>query len=406
MSQLLIALPLVIMLGYLALAVRMVPAVLGGGDFRERIRVVWGFGPAELLRQTYRSALLIVIGVVVAVVAMNAYAEPLAYQASPSCGYVAKPDCRTTRELVVTNVSIQSAKSGDETVVSFAGDQGSATFRSDDVPPSSVSAGSRVAAEIWHGDVTAITINGTKHESFATQSDAWIGVAAGVLLALLGTTWLIIDLADESFAAAAGLVTEVFVSPVFRRRSLYVLLAAFGGLLAVLGLAYVAIGMNADSAANTLAAIYLFGGLLVLPVTVIVFISWLARAYSNLSALGLSRRHSGWFVIAAMLVPPLSFFMPHRLLDEMVRRTGAPISAGVLMNWWICALAWPALTAVGISIGSPNPSDPSLSNQLSNGMMIGSVLVGAFGAWLTARVISAIDRAESALAHRQRSARP
>ncbi len=404
MSQLLIALPLLLVVAYLVLAVRMLPAVMGGGDFRERIRLVWQFGPAEILRETYRSALMLLIGFIVLIVGTNVYGEHLAYQASPSCGYPATADCRAMRELIVAKVSVQSAKSGDETVVSFAGNYGSATFRYDEVPASSVTVGSTVAAEVWRGQVTALTVNGTKHESFATQSDAWIAVAAGVLLVLLGVTWLIVDIADESFAAAAGVVTDTFVSPVLRRRALYVLLAVFGGLLGLLGLAYVAIGIDAESTANTLAAIYFIGGLLLIPAIVSVFVSWLARAYSNLSALGLKTRHSGWFVIAAMLVPPFSFFMPYRLLEEMVRRTGAPVSERVLKNWWISALAWLGLTAVGISIGSPNPRDPSLTNQLSNGMMIGSVLVGGFGVWLTVRLISAIDRAEFAIADRRRRA--
>jgi Domain of unknown function (DUF4328) len=402
MSQLLTALPLLLMLVYLGLAVRMVPVVLGGGDLRKRIRVVWRFGPAELLRETYRSALVLLIGFIVLLVAANSYRDHLAYQASPSCGSAATADCRAMSQLMVASVTVQSARSGDETVVSFAGNNGSATFRYDDVPAWKVPVGSTVPAEVWRGQVTAISIGGTKHESFATQSDAWIGVAAGGLLVLVGVVWLMIDIADESSAVAAGVVRETFASPVLRRRALYVLLAVFGGLLVLLGLAFVAIEMNADSTANTLAAIYFIGGLLMIPVIVLVFVSWLARAYSNLSALGLKARHSGWFVIAAMLVPPFSLFMPYRLLEEMVRGTAAPVSERVLKNWWISALAWLGLTALGISLGSPNPRDPSLSNQLSNAMMIASVLVGLFGVWLTVRLISAIDRAEFAIADRQR----
>ena len=402
MSQLVIALPLLLMVAYLVLAVRMVPTVLRGGDFRERIRAIRQIGPAELLRETYRSALMLLIGFVVLIVGISFYVGHLAYQASPPCGYTVTADCRAMHELIVSNVSVRSARSGDDTTVSFVGSYGSATFRSDEVPAWTVSVGSTVTAEVWRGQVTAITVNGTKHESFATQSDAWIAVAAGLLVVLLGGTWLITDLADESFAVASGVVTETFASPVLRRRALYVLLAVFGGLLGLLGLAYVAIEMNADSTANTLAAIYFIGGLLMIPVIGSVFVSWLARAYSNLSALGLKARHSGWFVIAAMLVPPFSLFMPYRLLEEMVRGTAAPVSERVLKNWWISALAWLGLTALGISLGSPNPRDPSLSNQLSNGMLIASVLVGLFGVWLTVRLISAIDRAEFAIADRQR----
>ena len=158
--------------------------------------------------------------------AINSNGQHLAYQASRPCGAVASADCRATEELVVTHVSVTSARSGDNTVVSFAGDYGSAMFRSDDVPAAWIVVGATVTAEVWRDDVTAITINGKKHESFATQSDAWIGIAAGLLVALFGVTWLIIDVADESFAAASGLVSETFVSPVLRRRAFNVLLSA------------------------------------------------------------------------------------------------------------------------------------------------------------------------------------
>ena len=399
MRLLVVAVPLLIIAPYVVVAVRVIPHVLAGGvRLRDVIHRAIALGPLEVLSLTYRSTFILLIGIVVSVVGINSYATYLAYQAAPICRSVPQAECRAVVDLEVSSVKTQRGRFTESTVVYFNAGYGPATFSADDLSPNSLSAESGVTAEVWRGQVTALRIAGVSHQSFATQSDAWIPIAAGLGLLLFGATWLFIDLALEALGPTSGIVTSPFVEPVLRRRALYVLLPIFGALLGIFGLAYVAIWFGSLSTAATFAAIYFLGGLVVVPVLVLVFVSWAVRAYVNVTALGMEARHSGWFVLAAFLLPPLSLYMPHKLLSETVQKTNANVSDRLLMNWWICGIIWICLTVIGLTLGSSSPTDASLTNQLSNVMLVGSVLVGVFGAYLTVLIVRAVDTAELAIA--------
>lgn len=395
MGTLVVVGALLLFAGYVAVSIRVIPLVFGGTvDLREQLRAIASLGPGEVLGQTYRAALILLVGVVVLVVGISSYSHYRAYEAAPVCGSAQRPDCRALVQLQVSGVETQSTKSGRDTVVHFAKDYGPATFPATDLPPEAISPGETVTAEVWGGDVTALKIGGSTHLSFATQSGSWAPIVIGGGMVLLGLTWVLIDIALESIGAAALAARDVFVSPVRRRRALYVLLPLFGALLVFFGLAYASIWLGSTATANTLAAIYLIGSIFVLPAIVIVFVAWALRVYMNVRALGMESQHSGWFVLAALLLPPLSLYMPYRLMREVVDRIKAPISAGMLKNWWACVVGWIGLTAAGLTFGSPDPTDSSLGNQFSDGLLIGSVVVGLFGVFFTIRLVRAIDSAE------------
>jgi len=179
-----------------------------------------------------------------------------------------------------------------------------------------------------------------------------------------------------------------------------VLLAAFGLLVGSLGLATIAASVGAATTADTLAAIYLIGGVVAVPILVAVFVSWFVRAYMNLGALGIHARHSAWFVTAGLLVPPLSLYMPYRLMEEVTTRTKAPLTPAMLQAWSVGGVAWLVLTVLGVTLSSNDPH--SFQSWWSSVMLALSVVAGLLAATLTWRLIRAIDGAEQALAHKKR----
>lgn len=385
---------------YLGLAVQGIRAVLRGegGAWRSRLRATFALGPGEILRHTYRGLILGVIGLLVVLASLVANGRYLEYTAAPTCGPTNSIDCRDLRPLQVSGVHVEHARSGDETVIDFGGGIGQAYFYVDDVSPASLTVGGTLTAEIWRGQVTAVVIDGTRHVSFASQSDAWIGMVAGAAVFFLGLMWLGIDLAVASMDPDLEKIHDWFAEPSKRRRALYVLLPLFGAALVSLGFAYVALLAGAVPTANTLANVYLAGGVLVLPVLVVVFIVWFVRAYLNVGALGLRIRHSEWFVAAALLLPPLSLYMPYRLARDVVTKTQAPVTPAMLRTWWLCAVGWLALTIVGLTIGSPDPTDTRPIALLSDALLAASVVVGLIAVVLSVRLIRAVDTTELILA--------
>jgi hypothetical protein len=299
----------------------------------------------------------------------------------------------------VSAVQIQHAKSGDETSVDFAGGY-SATFYADDVPPTALEAGTTVTAEVWRGKVTALVIDGKKHESFGSQADAWIGIAVGAAMLVLGFSWLLIDLTVASMDPDIDRSHDRFAAPTKRRITLYVVLSVFGALLGVFALAYVALVLGSMDVANGLAGIYFVGGLLTLPLLILVFVSWFVRAYLNVGVVGSRIRHSMWFVWAAMVVPPLSLYMPYRLMQEVVAKTSAPVTAAMLKNWWASALSWLVLTILGMATGTSETTTPQA--LVSEGAYGLSILAGLVAVLLTIRLIRAVDSTELTLSHRRR----
>src|SRR4029077_9312470 len=93
-----------------------------------------------------------------------------------------------------------------------------------------------ITAEVWRGSVTAVVVVGTKHLSFASQQDAWIGIVAGAAMVLVGLSWLVVDLAVASMDPRVGRSHPRFASPVRRRLALYVVLVIFGIALGLFGL--------------------------------------------------------------------------------------------------------------------------------------------------------------------------
>jgi hypothetical protein len=90
--------------------------------------------------------------------------------------------------------------------------------------------------------------------------------------------------------------------------------------------------------------------------------------------------------------------MPYRLVQEVTETTNAPISTRFLKNWWACAIGWLVLIVAGITLGSSDPKDMSISNQLGVLMVFGSIPVGLFGTWLTVQLVRTVDATESAIA--------
>jgi len=385
---------------YIFIAFRAVGHILQRGeDWRSRVRAIAALGPGGFLRSGGRALLLIVVGLVVLPLAISSYGSYLDYRAAPACEAAHRVDCRELRQLQVSAVQIQHAKSGQETSVDFAGGY-SATFYADDVPPTALEVGGVVTAEVWRGTVTAVVIDGKKHESFGSQSDAWIGIALGAAMLILGFSWLLIDLTVASMDPEIDQSHDRFAAPTKRRITLYVVLAVFGALLGVFALAYIALVLGSMDAANGLAAIYFVGGLLTLAVLILVFVSWFVRAYLNVGAVGFRIRHSMGFVWAAMLVPPLSLYMPYRLMQEVVAKTSTPVTAAMLKNWWASSLAWLVLTILGMATGTSETTTPQA--LVSEGAYGLSILAGLAAVVLTIRLVRAVDSTELTLSHRRR----
>lgn len=398
MHVLLILIPFAFIVGYLALSARIILHLRGEVTLRARLKSLSAMGPGGFFSCTWRSMIAIVLGLAILPVALVSYESYFAYQAAPACGISRPADCRDLRQLHVTHVEIQSSRSGNNTVVDFSGGY-NATFSTDDLPAALVPVGSSVSAEVWRGYVTAVVVEGKKHESYGSQSEAWIGIVAGGVLVLVGITWILMDLAIETAQPISWIRDHKFASPVKRRRSLYMLLVTFAMLVGLLGLAAIAAAVGAATTADTLAAVYLIGGVLAVPILLLVFVSWFVRAYMNLGALGIQARHSAWFVTAGLLVPPLSLYMPYRLLEEVATKTKASLTPAILQAWSVGGLAWLLLTAFGVTLSSSDPH--SLQSWWSGVMLALSVAAGLLVATLTWRVIQAIDDAELALAHKK-----
>jgi hypothetical protein len=134
------------------------------------------------------------------------------------------------------------------------------------------------------------------------------------------------------------------------------------------------------------------------PGLIVVFVAWFVRDYLNMGALGLRVRHSAWFVAAALLVPPLSLYMPNRLVGEVVAKTQAQVGQATVTAWWLSGIGWVALTIGGATYSSPNPYDTSGPALLSDASLAASAAVGVLAAVLSFRLIRAIDSAELGLA--------
>ena len=399
MNNFAVAIPIALTAVYIGISFRAVGHILERGqDWRSRLRSIVALGPGALIKHGWRAFLLLVVGLVVLLLSISSYSWHLAYQAAPACEVAGTVDCRELRQLQVSGVHIQHAKSGDETVVDFAGGYGSATFYAADVSPSSLEVGGPVTAEVWRGDVTGLVIDGKKHESFASQAGAWIGIVAGAAMLVLGLSWLLIDLTVASMDPDIDQSHDKFAAPTKRRLTLYVLLPVFGALLGALALGYVALVIGSVATANMLAAVYFIGGILTVPVLILFFVAWFVRAYVNVGAVGLRIRHSAWFVAAALLVPPLNLYMPYRLIQEVVSKTGAPVTPALLKNWWAFSLAWLALTILGMVTSTPETTTPqALLQEAALGL---SIAAGLAAIVFTIRLIHAIDAAELALYHR------
>ena len=173
-----------------------------------------------------------------------------------------------------------------------------------------------------------------------------------------------------------------------------------GVLLGVFALAYIALVLGNMDTANGLAGIYFVGGLLTLPVLILVFVSWFVRAYLNVGTVGYRIRHSMWFVWAAMLVPPLSLYMPYRLMQEVVAKTSAPVTAAMLQSWWASTLAWLLLTILGMATSTSETTTPQA--LVSEGAYGLSILAGLMAVILTIRLIRVVDSTELVLSHPRR----
>jgi len=122
MPVLSLVIPLALIVVYLLLAIWLLVRHLAHGPgLRTRLRALADLGPGELIRRTYVSALLVVIGVFVLLLSLSAHQTYLAYQMAPACSEIVSAECRGVLQLEVSRSETQSSKSGNETVVYFAG---------------------------------------------------------------------------------------------------------------------------------------------------------------------------------------------------------------------------------------------------------------------------------------------
>jgi hypothetical protein len=393
-----VAIPFALVAVYIVISFRAVGHILERGeDWRSRLRSIVALGPGGLLKHGGRALLLIIVGLVILPLGISGYGSYLDYRAAPACDAAHAVDCRELRQLLVSGVHVQSAKSGQETVVEFGGGNGSATFYSDDVSPSALEVGGPVTAEVWRGTVTALVIDGRRHQSFGSQADAWIGIVVGAAMLVLGFSWLLVDLTVASMDPDIDRSHDRFTAPTKRRLTLYVLLTLFGVSLTTLAVAFIAHVLGNEAAANVLGAIYFIGAIVMLLVLVPVFVAWFVRVYLNVGGVGLRIRHSAWFVAAALLVPPLSLYMPYRLVQEVVAKTHAPVTPALLKNWWASALAFLALTILGVATSTTETTTPqALVQEAALGL---SIVAGLAAAFFTIRLIHAVDATELALSH-------
>lgn len=113
------------------------------------------------------------------------------YESAPACGDTPDPSCRAQAQVTVSDIYKSSSSSGYDTHVTFS-EHGSATFFGKDVPASSLGDGQQVTVELWHGQVAAMVIDGVKHESYAVQPNAWIGVAISLVFVAVGLALVIV----------------------------------------------------------------------------------------------------------------------------------------------------------------------------------------------------------------------
>lgn len=98
-------------------------------------------------------------------------------------------------------------------------------------------------------------------------------------------------------------------------------------------------------------------------------------------------------------VPPLSLYMPYRLMQEVVAKTSTPVTAATLKNWWSSTLAWLALTILGNATGTSETTTPQA--LVSEGAYVLSIAVGLVAVFLTIQLIHAVDTKELALSRRR-----
>ncbi|HXM72030.1 MAG TPA: hypothetical protein VN940_02245, partial [Candidatus Dormibacteraeota bacterium] len=86
------------------------------------------------------------------------------------------------------------------------------------------------------------------------------------------------------------------------------------------------------------------------------------------------------------------------LIQEVVSKTGAPVTPALLKNWWAFSLAWLALTILGMVTSTPETTTPqALLQEAALGL---SIAAGLAAIVFTIRLIHAVDAAELALYHR------
>lgn len=98
-------------------------------------------------------------------------------------------------------------------------------------------------------------------------------------------------------------------------------------------------------------------------------------------------------------MPPLSLYMPYRLMQEVVAKTSTPVTAATLKNWWSSTLAWLALTILGNATGTSETTTPQA--LVSEGAYVLSIAVGLVAVFLTIQLIHAVDTKELALSRRR-----
>src|SRR5260370_18507409 len=110
-------------------------------------------------------------------------------------------------------------------------------------------------------------------------------MSAGGVVLFVGIEGVIVALATATDEPISWVRDHRFVSPVGRRRSLYVLLVAFGLLDGSLGLGAIAGVVGAATTADTLTAIYLIGGVLAVPILGLGFLFCVFQPCSSIGGL-------------------------------------------------------------------------------------------------------------------------
>jgi len=146
-------------------------------------------------RRNWLSLVFLFFGLVLFVGGAQSTWNAHRYNRAPVCGKVVTPDCRESAALKVADVRSGSGYSAQKTtrVVTLVPDDPAGSlfpqvgyFDANRVTPAVVSPGQSVTAELWHGQVVAMTVGRRRYQSYAVEHGTWWLIPLGLVLTVLG----------------------------------------------------------------------------------------------------------------------------------------------------------------------------------------------------------------------------